>query len=201
MSTTRAETRNSPRDSRRTFSVSKTSARQPHVLTCKLFSVAVWEKAFRECLLITPIKLSEAKFSNEATTQHTPSSRQTEIRSLKGFFCRQMFRLSSSFSQELDDAVPHSQWLQRSACVDAFSNPDQQPPAAEHQLHNCISKEHDKQQALPRKELYHIHRVTCEERLVSLHISGCRWTTCTVFSFQCSPYPQTYHVSDALPNH
>ena len=93
---------------------------------CKLSSVAVWGKTFRECLLITTIKLNKAKFSNEATTQHTLSSRQTEIRSLKGFFCRQMFRLSSTFSQELDDAVPHSHWHQRSDCFDAFSNSDQQ---------------------------------------------------------------------------
>ena len=178
MSTTRADTKNSPRDFRRTCSVSKTSARQPHVLPlqklrqCKLFSVAVWGKTFRECLLITTIKLNKAKFSNEATTQHAPSSRQTEIRLVTGFFCRQMFRLSSAFSQELDDAVPHSHWHQRSDCFDAFSNPDPQPPAAEHQLHNCISKEHDKQQAPPRKELYHIRKVAREEQLVSLHIFG-----------------------------
>ena len=123
----------SPRDSRRTCSVSKTSARHLPVLTlqklrqCKLFSVAAWEKTFRECLLITTIKLNKAKFSNEATTQHPLSSRQTEIRSLKGFFCRQMFRLSSTLSQKLSDAVPHSHWHQRSNCFDAFSNPDQQP--------------------------------------------------------------------------
>ena len=130
----RAETKNSPRDSRRTCSVSKTSARHlPRAYTPKTQAMQTIqrlrcvEKTFRECLLITTVKLNMAKFSNEATTQHTLSSRQTEIRSLKGFFCRQMFRLSSTLSQELDDAVPHSHWHQRSNCFDAFSNPDQQP--------------------------------------------------------------------------
>ena len=133
---------------------------------CKLFSVAVWEKTFRECLLITTISATKQ--------QHNIHCLHDKPRSGHGkdFFCRQMFRLSSTFSQELDDAVPHAHWHQRSDCFDAFSNPDQQPPAAEHQLHNCISKEHDKQQAPPRKELYHIRKVACEEQRVSLLISG-----------------------------
>ena len=180
MSTTRVETKKlSTRFQKNLFSFENISSRTPRGYAPKTQAMQTLQrcgvaKDLQRMLVDHNYQIEQGEIQQRSSNTTTPSSRQTEIRSLKGFFCRQMLRLSSTFSQELDVAAPHSHWHVGSDCFDTFSNPDQQPPAVEHQLRNCISKEHDKQQALLRKELCHIRQVACEAQLVSLHISDCR---------------------------
>ena len=102
-----------------------------------------------------------------------------------------MFRLSSTFSQELHDAVPHSHWHQRSDCSDAFSNPDQQPPAAEQQLHNCIYPERSSiifaKSLAKNSQSLCTFRVVVERPALPFHFSA--------------HHTRRLHVRDALLNH
>ena len=129
----------------------------------------------------------------------TYNSQQTEISSLKGFFCRQMFRLSSTFSQELDDAVPHSDWHQRSDYFDAFSNPNQQPPAAEHQLITVSRKNTTSNRLYPERS-----SIIFAKSLAKNSLSLC---TLQVFFFDrpalhsSAHHTRRLHVSDAFLNH